>query len=172
MIVRPETAHDFKAIRRVNAEAFKDHPYSNQTEHLIVEALRIAGALEISLVAEADDEVRGHIAFSRATIGNDSRDWFILGPIAVLPGHQGEGIGRALVEAGLAAIRAHGAAGCVLVGDPAFYNRFGFRQYPGVTCAGVPDENVLCIVLTDGAVPTGALAYHDAFNVEPEPAEG
>ena len=171
MIVRSETVHDFDAIRRVNIEAFKDHPYSRQTEHLIVEALRVAGALEISLVAEDGGQVLGHIAFSRATIGDASRDWFILGPIAVLPEHQGSGIGRALVEAGLAAIRAHGAAGCVLVGDPAFYNHFGFRQYPGVTCAGVPDENVLCIPLADDAVPTGALAHHDAFNVEPEPAE-
>lgn len=168
MIVRPETGDDIEAIRQVNAEAFRDHPYSRQTEHLIVDALRDAGALELSLVAEVDGEVCGHIALSRATIGATSRDWFILGPIAVLPEHQGEGIGRALVEAGLAAIRERGAAGCVLVGDPAFYNRFGFRHCPGVTCAGVPDENVLCLPLTSAEVPTGELAHHEAFNVEPQ----
>lgn len=168
MRVRPETSADFARIRQVNAEAFKNHQYSRQTEHLIVEALRDAGALEISLVAEEAGEVLGHVAFSRAAIGDASCDWYLLGPIAVWPGRQGQGIGRALVEAGIAELRERGAQGCALVGDPAFYGRFGFRHQAGVFCPGVPDEYVLCLPLSESGVPTGELAHHDAFMVEPE----
>lgn len=167
MIVRPETSRDFDGIRRVNIAAFRDHQYSQQTEHLIVEALRAAGALELSLVAEAEagGEVVGHIAFSAAQIGA-SQDWFLLGPVAVEPARQGEGIGRALIEAGLEALRSRGAGGCVLVGDPAFYGRFGFSQYPGVTCSGVPDENVLCLWMS-GEMPVGEVVHHPAFLTGP-----
>jgi putative acetyltransferase len=119
VIVRPETNWDFDGIREVNIAAFRDHSYSQQTEHLIVEALRAADALESSFVAERDGEVVGHIAFSAAAIGGSSTGWFLLGPVAVRPARQGEGIGRALVETGLDALRSRGARGCVLVGDPA-----------------------------------------------------
>ena len=162
VIVRPETDRDIDGIREVNVAAFAGHPFSQQTEHLIVEALRAAGALEVSLVAESDSEVLGHIAFSAAGIGGSSMGWFLLGPVAVMPARQGEGIGRALVEAGLEALRARGACGCVLVGDPAFYGRFGFRQCPGVAWHGVPDENVLCLPMS-GEMPAGEVAHHRAF---------
>jgi len=119
VIVRDETPHDFTAIREINLAAFRDHPFSQQTEHLIVEALRGAGALELSLVAEVDGVVVGHIAFSSARIGDAPSGWFLLGPVAVTPQHQGRGVGRALIEAGLEALRRRGAGGFVLVGDPA-----------------------------------------------------
>jgi putative acetyltransferase len=164
VIVRPETERDVEGIRAVNIVAFEGHAYSQQTEHLIVEALREADALEVSLVAEIDGEVAGHIAFSAATIGDSSMGWFLLGPVAVRPERQGEGIGRALVEAGLEALRARGACGCVLVGDPAFYGRFGFLPSTGVVWHGVPDENVLCLRLS-GEMPTGEVAFHPAFLV-------
>ena len=164
MIVRPETDRDVAGIREVNIVAFQGHPYSGQTEHLIVEALRAADALELSLVAESDGEVVGHIAFSPSGIGGSSTGWSLLGPVAVRPDRQGEGIGRALVEAGLDALRSRGACGCVLVGDPAFYSRFGFEQYPGVCWRGVPDENVLCLLMS-GDMPTGEVASHPAFLV-------
>ena len=128
----------------------------------VEQALRAADALEVSLVAESDGEVVGHIAFSAAEIGSSSPGWFLLGPVAVRPARQGEGIGRALVETCLDALRSRGACGCVLVGDPAFYGRFGFRQYPGVTLHGVPEENVLCLLLT-GEMPTGEVVHHPAY---------
>ncbi len=162
MLVRPETDRDVDGIREVNIIAFQGHPYSQQTEHLIVEALRAAGALELSLVAESDGEVVGHIAFSAAEIGDSSTGWFLLGPVAVRPARHGEGVGRALVETGLAALRSRGACGCVLVGDPAFYARFGFMQYPGVSWPGVPDENVLCLLMS-GEMPAGEVVHHPAF---------
>jgi len=162
VIVRAETDRDIDGIREVNIAAFQCHPYSQQTEHLIVEALRAADALESSLVAESDGELVGHIAFSAASIGGSSTGWFLLGPVAVRPARQGEGIGRALVEAGLDALRSRGAGGCVLVGDPAFYGRFGFGQYPGVAWHGVPDENVICLLMS-GEMPSGEVAHHPAF---------
>ncbi|HSK48500.1 MAG TPA: N-acetyltransferase [Coriobacteriia bacterium] len=162
MIVRPETNRDLAGIGEVNRAAFEGHPFSQQTEHLIVEALRAADALELSLVAEDDGVVVGHLAFSAAQIGDASTGWFLLGPVAVQPTRQGEGIGRALVEAGLDVLRSRGACGCVLVGDPAFYSRFGFGQCEGVTWHGVPDENVLCLLMS-GDMPVGEVAHHPAF---------
>ena len=162
MIVRPETEQDLEGIREVNIAAFRGRPYSQQTEHLIVEALRAAGALEVSLVAESDGDVVGHIAFSAAEVGASSTGWFLLDPLAVRPARQGEGIGRALVEAGLDALRSREARGCVLVGDPAFYTRFGFTQDPRVTWSGVPQENVLFILMS-GEMPAGEVEHHPAF---------
>jgi len=78
VIVRPETDRDLDGIREVNIVAFQGHAHSQQTEHLIVEALRAAGALESSLVAESDGEAVGHIAFSAAGIGGSATGWFLL----------------------------------------------------------------------------------------------
>ncbi len=167
MIVRPESLEDLEAIRHVNVEAFKDHPFSQQTEHLIVEGLRADDALDISLVAELEGAVVGHIAFSEAQIGGVAPGWYLLGPVAVLPDFQGQGIGRALVEAGLDALRSREAGGCVLVGDPAFYARFGFEQVSDVIFTGVPDENVLCLRIA-GPMPLGEVSHHPAFFVSPE----
>jgi putative acetyltransferase len=167
VIIRPERPQDLEAIRRVNVAAFEGHQFSQQTEHLIVEALRAADALEVSLVAELDGSVVGHIAFSQARIGEAGSGWFLLGPVAVLPDHQARGIGRKLVEAGLGALRSRQALGCVLVGDPAFYARFGFEQDPKVTWAGVPAGNLLCVHFA-GPAPAGEVSYHPAFSIGPE----
>jgi len=167
MRIRPETPYDISAIRDINIAAFADLPISNQTEHLIVEALRAAGALEISLVADADSTVVGHVALSLGKIGETSEGWYLLGPIAVLPEWQGRGVGRALMEAALAQLRARGAAGCILVGDPDFYERFGFKSYAGVTCEGVPPRNVLVLPLA-GEVPDGEIWHHPAYWTQPE----
>ncbi len=164
MLIRPETGRDVAAIRETNVAAFLHHPFSQQTEHLIVEALRDAGALEISLVAEVDERVVGHIAFSRAAVGDTSAGWYLLGPVAVVPDHQGRGIGSALVEAGLSELRSRGALGCALVGDPDFYERFGFSHCQGTTCHGVPEEYVLCLAFASHA-PTGEVVHHPAFSV-------
>ena len=118
--IRPETASEIGDIREINIAAFRGHPISRQTEHLIVDALRGSDALEVSLVAVSEGRTVGHIAFSKAGVGGSQSDWFLLGPVAVLPSEQGHGIGSALVEAGLAHLRGRGASGCVLVGDPAF----------------------------------------------------
>ncbi|MBI5519241.1 MAG: N-acetyltransferase [Desulfovibrio sp.] len=163
MLIRPETPADIDAIRRINIDAFADHPFSRQTEHLIVEELRAAGALAVSLVAEEQDgSVVGHIAFSSAPIGGRDQGWYLLGPVAVLPGSQRRGVGSALVRQGLDALRAMGAQGCALVGDPAFYTRLGFRQAVRLAYPGVPGEFVLCLPLA-GEEPVGDIGHHPAF---------
>ncbi len=149
MIVRPETPCDHDAIRRVLIAAFANHPFSHQTEHLIVEGLRADNALIVSLVAEVEGTVVGQIAFSSVTINGKDCGWLALGPVAVSPSHQRQGIGTALVNEGLKAIRSMGAQGCFLVGDPAFYRRFGFERNPALRMEGVPPEVMLCLPMGD-----------------------
>jgi putative acetyltransferase len=170
IVIRPETPSDVDAIREINTAAFLDHPFSHQTEHLIVDALRASSALEVSLVALRDGRPVGHVAFSNAAVGL-SDGWFLLGPVAVLPDLQGHGIGSALVSAGLEELRLRGTLGCVLVGDPGFYRRFGFRSVPGLAYEGVPDENVLCLPFGTEA-PRGSIHAHEAFSVEAEDGDG
>ncbi|MGA9761324.1 MAG: N-acetyltransferase [Gaiellaceae bacterium] len=170
IVIRPETPSDVDAIREINVAAFLDHPFSHQTEHLIVDALRVSGALDVSLVALAGGRPVGHVAFSKAGVGA-SDGWFLLGPVAVLPDLQGRGIGSSLVRAGLEQLRSRRARGCVLVGDPGFYRRFGFRTVPGLTYEGVPDEYVLCLPFGTDA-PRGSIHAHDAFSVEAEDGAG
>lgn len=170
IVIRPETPSDVDAISEINVAAFLDHPYSHQTEHLIVDALRASGALDVSLVALRDGRPVGHVAFSEATVGV-SDGWFLLGPVAVLPDLHGHGVGSELVSAGLEELRSRGARGCVLVGDPGFYQRFGFRSVSGLTYEGVPDENVLCLPF-DTDAPRGSIHANDAFSVEVEDGRG
>jgi putative acetyltransferase len=162
--IRPETPGDHDAITAVLIEAFADHPYSHQTEHLIVEELRRSKALIVSLVAEIDAQVVGHIAFSPVAINDAECQWFALGPIGVARRFQRRGIGGQLIKAGLDALRSLGAEGCVLVGDPAYYLRFGFRQDPALTMEGVPPENLMALPLGEHR-PQGRVTHHPAFSV-------
>jgi putative acetyltransferase len=201
MIIRPETAADYVAIRNILIAAFANHPYSHQTEHLIVEALREAKALTVGLVAvdenaaieqpslpgtlwvplpksertkdspsppaplpqAGEGKVVGHIAFSLAKINGKDCGWYILGPVAVEPKRQRQGIGQALVREGIEQLRNLGAQGCVLVGDPAYYGRFGFQNHPSLTLKGVPPEVFLCLPMTDH-IPQGEVIHHAAFS--------
>lgn len=167
MIIRPETPDDYLEIRELLIRAFAEHPYGHQTEHLIVEALRAAGALTVGLVAELDRVVAGHIVFSPARIDGRDCDYYLLGPVAVLPELQRRGIGKALIEEGLQIIRSLGARGCALVGDPAFYTRFGFRQNPKITLKDIPPQFFMCLTMIEPC-PAGELSHHAAFSVSAE----
>ena len=163
--IRAERPTDEAAIFQITEEAFRPQTYSSGTEQLIIDALRRSGALTVSLVAEVDGDVIGHIAFSPVTVSAGSKGWYGLGPVSVKPEFQGQGVGRALVEVGLAALRDRGAQGCVLVGDPAFYGRFGFRHDPELTFKGAPPEYFLAITFGDNPAH-GQVRYHEAFDVE------
>ena len=165
MTVRTETKGDVEAILAVTKRAFENHPYSRNTEPFIVNALREAGALVISLVAEIDGRVVGHAGFSPVTLDNGPAGWYGLGPISVLPEFQKQGIGRALMNEGLSRLRALDARGCVLVGDPGFYARFGFKSYPELTHAGVPQPFVLALPFAGGEV-RGEAVFHPGFRAE------
>jgi len=162
MILRHEGVTDSEAITKVTMAAFEHHPISHQTEHFIVKALRDAGALTISLVAEIDGRVVGHIAFSPVTIADGTAGWYGLGPVSVFPDYQRQGIGTSLITEGLSSLKARDGQGCALVGDPDYYRRFGFRNYPQLVYEGVPPEVFLVLPFTD-RVPEGIVVFHDAF---------
>ena len=161
-MIRRERVGDEPAIAALITEAFTTAPHLSGTEADIVERLRAGDALALSLVAEDQDRIVGHIAFSPVTIDDERRGWFGLAPVAVLPDHQGKGIGVALIEAGLAQLRATGARGCVLLGEPAYYQRFGFRADPRLVLPGVPAEYFLALRLSDEEAE-GVVAYDPAF---------
>jgi putative acetyltransferase len=162
MIIRKETAVDIEAISQVTIAAFKTLPISNHTEQFIINALRAAGALTISLVAEIDGRVVGHIAFSPVNISDGAIDWYGLGPVSVLPKYQKQGIGKSLIDKGLSLVKELGGQGCTLVGDPKYYKRFGFRNYPELVHEDVPQEVFLALPFTE-KVPQGIVVFHERF---------
>lgn len=162
VIIRPESAADLDTIEVVIATAFEHHPYSNHKEQCIVAQLRESSALTVSLVAEHQGNVIGHIAFSAVTIGKKDCAWYGLAPVAVAPEHQGLGVGIELIQAGLAAIKQLGAKGCVLLGEPEYYQRFGFKAMESLVLEGVPAEYFLSLPFAD-LMPSGQVEFHQAF---------
>jgi putative acetyltransferase len=162
MNIRKETASDIEAITEVTRLAFLDHPVSRQTEQFIIHALREAGALSLSLVAEVDGKVVGHIAFSPVTVSDGTADWYGVGPLSVLPEFQRQGIGTSLVNLGVALLKGMGGRGCALVGDPGYYRCFGFRNDPGLIFEGIPQEYFMVLPF-DGHIPQGTIMFHEAF---------
>lgn len=163
MLIRNETNADIAAIGRVVTEAMRLLAQSTGTEAAIVERLRAAGALTLSLVAEEDGEVVGHLAASAARIGTQD-GWGLIGPLAVAPLRHRRGIGSALMAEALRRLRAT-CRGAALVGDPAYYVRFGFRAYPGLEVPGCPPEVVLALPFDD-TEPRGELIHHPAFSLD------
>lgn len=161
-MIRPETPADIPAIFALTKEAFATLEISSHTEQFIVDALRAAGALTLSLVAEQDGRVIGHIAFSPVTFSDASTGWFGLGPVSVAPELQAQGIGSALIREGLSRLKAMGAQGCVLIGHPGYYGRFGFINAPGVAFPHAPPEAVFALAF-DGHYPQGEIGFHPAF---------
>ena len=165
IIIRNETDADVSAITEVTVAAFKTLEVSNQTEHFIIEALRAAKALTLSLVAEVDGRVVGHIAFSPVTISDGTMHWYGLGPVSVVPEYQRKGIGKALIEEGLSRLKDLGAKGCCLVGHPQYYIKFGFENVTGLVHEGVPQE-VFFALSFDGHLPQGDVMFHEGFKAD------
>lgn len=161
--IRPEITNDVAAIEAVTVAAFLNAEHTSHTEQLIVDGLRKAGKLTLSLVAECDGKVVGHVAVSPVIVSDGATEWFGLGPISVVPELQRRGIGSQLMREALSQLRARGAAGCVVLGDPRYYERFGFKAEPGLVLPGVPP--VYFMAMSFGpAVPQGDVAYHAAFD--------
>lgn len=164
MEIRRERAEDADAIHIVISAAFQNAPHSSQTEAAIVDALRKAGALTISLVALDGAALIGHVAFSPVTINGEGNGWYGLAPVSVRPDRQRQGIGQALVRAGLDDLRNIQAQGCVVLGDPVYYGRFGFVSDPDLRYGNVPPEYFQRLAFGD-AIPKGEVSYHAAFEV-------
>ncbi|MFK0163521.1 GNAT family N-acetyltransferase [Rhizobium sp. NPDC090279] len=161
--LRAEMPADIDRIREVTTAAFEGVEHSSGTEAAIIDALRTAGELTLSLVALDNGEIIGHVAFSPITIESGAEEWFGLGPVSVRPDRQGQGIGRQLITSGLAQLKTQGANGCVVLGDPRYYARFGFTNDLALRYADVPAEYFQRIVFK-GASPAGAVAYHTGFD--------
>ena len=169
ILIRDEARHDAEVIAEVTVAAFDSLEISNHTEQFIVEALRSAGALTVSLVAEVDGHVVGHIAFSPVTISDGSNNWYGLGPVSVLPLYQRMGIGKALIQEGLSRLKELGAKGCCLVGHPQYYRKFGFENVAGLVVEGVPEE-VFFALSFDGRFPQGNVSFHEGFKADGQQA--
>jgi putative acetyltransferase len=163
ILIRDEKSTDAAVISEVTVAAFETLEISDHTEQFIVEALRSAKALTVSLVAEVDGMVVGHIAFSPVTMSDGTGDWYGLGPVSVRPEHQRKGIGGALIQEGLSRLKKIKARGCCLVGHPHYYRQFGFTNVEGLVLEGVPGE-VFFALSFDGNIPQGNVTFHEGFS--------
>ncbi len=163
--IRPESPQDPAAIHAVTAAAFANATHTSGTEQHIVDALRRAGRLTVSLVAVDDNVVVGHVAVSPVTVSDGASGWQGLGPVSVLPAYQGQGIGRRLIEAAIEQLQARDAAGCVVLGEPGYYGRFGFRATPSLVLPDVPAEYFQALVF-HGPIPNGVVRYDPAFDAQ------
>ncbi|POR56972.1 GNAT family N-acetyltransferase [Bosea psychrotolerans] len=164
MPIEQERLEDALAIHQLTDEAFKGMPFSQQTEARIVDALRAAGALTLSLIARRNGEIVGHVAFSPVRINGEAGDWHGLGPVSVRPAQQRKGIGQALIHDGLGRLRAMKAAGCILLGSPAYYSRFGFESASDLHYGNIL-PGYLQFLTFRGPAPKGEVSFRPGFDV-------
>jgi putative acetyltransferase len=160
--IRVETETDHGPIRRLTETAFSGKPYAGGDEQDVIDNLRKACALTLSLVATDNSEVVGQATFSPAEISSNTGVWFALGPISVAPERQGERIGEQLIEAGIEHISKLGASGCILTGDPNYYSRHGFEVASEHCPANEPGE-YFQLRMIGPERPIGTFRFHDAF---------
>jgi len=165
MKIRAEVEQDREAVYALNRAAFE-----SSVEADLVDALRLQADPHISLVAEDTGAIVGHIMFSPATLSADSEIRVMgLGPMAVVPGRQRQGIGRALLRAGLEACAKLGYQAIFVLGHPLYYPLSGFvpaSRYDISSVYDVPDEVFMALELEPGALAgkAGKMHYHKAFD--------
>ncbi len=165
VLIREERTGDWEAVSDLITQAFAPMPFSSGTEAAIATSLRQSGAAVVALVAEQAGDVVGQVLFSPAFIAGRASSWHALGPIAVAPTYQRIGIGSRLIGVGLERLRAMGSAGCIVLGSPAYYQRFGFELSPSLAPAGMPAEYFMMLPF-GSTPPTDVLAFHPAFETE------
>lgn len=161
--LRDEQPSDHDAIYQLTQRAFAPMAFAAGDEQDLINALRDAGALAISMVAILDSKVVGHIAFSPASAADGASGWYALGPVSVAPEVQGQGIGKLLIEAGLQRLTARASAGCILTGNPAYYRRFGFVVREDLAPPGEPAEYYMVRPLSDPS-PSQMVSFHPLFS--------
>lgn len=163
LTIREETPADAAAISELTTRAFAGAKHSSGTEAAIVEKLRDADALSLSLVAERDRRIVGHVAISPVTVSDGTEGWYGLGPVSVEPELQRQGIGTELINHASDVMEKRGAEGLTVVGDEVFYVRFGFLPIPFFYYTGAPEEYFLSVRLNAADYPDGEVTYHPAF---------
>jgi len=163
--IKEASPSEYAAIRHVTQAAFASMSFSSGAEPNIIETLRAEGDLYLSLVAIGQGRLLGHCAFSAVEISGAAGSWYVLGPIAVGPSDQRKGIGRALVTEGLSRLQTQGAQGCVVIGNPQIYSRFGF-QSDGQLIYGALDRALVQRIIFQGSAPFGQVSFAPAFNLD------
>ncbi|MBK0063597.1 MULTISPECIES: GNAT family N-acetyltransferase [unclassified Acinetobacter] len=163
IIIRSEQAKDIAEISEVIRLAFLNSEYSSHTEQFIVNSLRQNDVLTLSLVAEIDHILVGHIAISPVQLSTHELGWYGFGPVSILPKMQKQGIGSQLILSALEMLKDLKAKGCVLLGDPNYYHRFGFKSYAELILKDVPAQYFQAISFNKN-IPQAIVTYHSAFN--------
>ena len=175
MNIRTEVATDYLKVFSIIAQAFLTEELSDHKEQFLVERLRFSGSFipELSLVAEVDGEVVGHILLTKISIcdGDIKHQSLALAPVSVLPEFQGRGIGSALIKAAHTKAIALGYGSVVILGHKDYYPRFGYKTASqfGITLPfDVPDEYVMVVELIPDALDgvSGVVEYDPAFSEE------
>ena len=161
--IRPEVATDAPAIFDLTRRAFATMPFAAGDEQVLIGVLRDLGALSLSLVAEHQGAVVGHVALSPVTHESGEAGWFGLGPISVEPALQRQGVGGALIAEARRWLSDQDARGCILTGDPNYYPRHGFLPAPGHAPEAEPAEYFMVLSLS-GGIPDGRFRFHPAFS--------
>ena len=172
MIVRPEVENDFESIRELTVSAFTQSPLGYSGEGELIDRIRVACCDGISLVADEGGCVVGHVLLSPATLRGAGGVviGMGLGPMAVRPQRQGEGIGALLVREAIVVLQQLGTPFLVVLGHPTYYTRFGFERASalGFFCGypDVPDDAFMILVLDESMRSRlgGVVRYHDAFD--------
>ncbi|MFA0114753.1 GNAT family N-acetyltransferase [Vibrio sp. 10N.261.46.E11] len=165
MLIRTEAPADILVIDRLLKSVFETDAEAN-----LVMSLRENSHLTLSLVACSDDgEVVGHLMFSPLTLAGEDHNWQGLAPLAVKAEYRNQGIAKSLVEDAFSTLVDFGYPACVVLGDPAYYGRFGFKAASefGLSCAwDVPEGAFQVIELVEGALAghSGEIAYSPEFN--------
>lgn len=165
MVIRTEKEKDHAEVYALNSAAFE-----STAEADLVNALRKEAQPVVSLIAEENDQILGHILFSPVTLtGHEELKIMGLAPMAVAPEQQNKGFGSALVRAGLEQCRQLGAGAVVVLGHATYYPRFGFSPSSnvGISCEyDVPEEYFMMLELQPGYLQgkSGTIKYHKLFN--------
>ncbi len=161
--IRGQEWSETKRISRVIRKAFAGQPHSDGREPAIYEHMFACLDADVSMVAVASfGRIVGHVLCTEVKIDGEYCRWAGLGPVSVLPRWQNRGIGSALIERALATLRLDDWRGCVVLGDPAFYGRFGFEHDPRLVYPGPPPAYFQRIVFS-GPDPQGTVSYAPIF---------
>ena len=163
MLIRDQTEADFSAVHELVIAAFKTLPVACGREQFVMDALWRTGAATVALVAEDRGEVVGQAVFSKVLVSGHDVGWHGCGPVSVLPARHKQGTGSALMRAGLERLRALGSKGCVVVGDPTYYRRFGFENTDAMREPEVPPQYFMALRI-DGDMPNGDVTFDKAFD--------
>ncbi len=169
MLIRQETSKDYNDVYNLIKEAFATAEHSDGNEQDLVEALRNGDAFvpELSLVADIDGKIAGHILFTEGKVGEDTT--LVLAPLSVSPKYQKQGIGTSLIKEGHKIAKKMGYQYSLVLGSESYYPRFGYlpaEQFGIEIPDGMPAENFMAIQLQEDAKPIrGAVTYAKEFGI-------